>query len=388
MKKFWKNLWKVLSYVVVAALASAITYGVATRDTSATVTKITQLENLIEAKFIGEVDETAMGDAAADGMISALGDRWSYYMSADEYEDYLERMANAYVGIGITIQMMEDESGFLILQVTQGGPAEEAGLLAGDIVVAVFDQRVAGWAMEDVRDLVKGEEGTYVDITVQRNGMEITVPVERRPIQTPVAEATMLENHVGLVAIYNFDSRCADETIAAIEQLLEQGAEALIFDVRYNPGGYASELVMVLDYLLPEGELFRTVDYAGREEVDMSDADCLEIPMAVLVNSESYSAAEFFAAALREYDYATIVGEQTSGKGYFQRTYQLSDGSAVGLSVGKYFTPKGVSLAEAGGILPDMVVSVTEEEAFAIYAGAMEPALDPQIQAAVEALGR
>lgn len=388
MKKFWRNLGKILSYVLVAALASAITYGVATRDTSATVKKVAQLEDLINAKFIGEVDERAMGDAAADAMVTALGDRWSYYMSADEYDDYLERMANAYVGVGITIRMMEDESGFLILQVTEGGPAEEAGLLAGDIVVAVFDQRVAGWAMEDVRDLVKGEEGTYVDITVLRGTMEITVPVERRSIQTPVAEATMLDSQIGLVAIYNFDSRCADETIAAIDWLLEQGAQALIFDVRYNPGGYASELVAVLDYLLPEGELFRTVDYAGREEVDLSDADCLEIPMAVLVNSESYSAAEFFAAALREYDYAIVIGEQTSGKGYFQRSYQLSDGSAVGLSVGKYFTPNGVSLAEAGGITPDIPVEVTEEEAFAIYAGSMEPMEDPQILAALEVLNK
>lgn len=383
-----KKLSKFLSYVLVAALASAITFGITSGDPAPGVAKLGQLESLIEEKFIGEVDETAITDAAAEAMVDALGDRWSYYMSATDYKAYQEQMANAYVGVGITIQVMEDESGFLIIQVTEGGPAEEAGLLAGDVVVGVSGERVAGWTTSEVRDVVKGKEGTYVEMTVLRENSEITVSVERRSIQTPVASAVMLENNVGLVSIFNFDSRCASETISAIEELLEQGVEALIFDVRYNPGGYASELVEVLDYLLPEGELFRTVDYAGNEDVDMSDADCLEIPMAVLVNGSSYSAAEFFAAALREYDYAVVVGEPTSGKGYFQRTYKLSDGSAVGLSIGKYFTPNGVSLAEAGGIVPDVVVEVTEEEAFAIYAGTMDPALDPQVLAAMEALGK
>ena len=211
--------------------------------------------------------------------------------------------------------------------------------------------------------------------------------VQRRIVKTPVATGMMLEGNVGLVTIYNFDARCAEESIAAMESLFEQGAEKLVFDVRYNPGGYADELVKVLDYILPEGELFRTVNYAGQENVDMSDEKCLTgIPMAVLVNGDSYSAAEFFAAALREYGYAIVVGEQTVGKGYFQRTYELKDGSAVGLSVGKYFTPNGVSLAEAGGLTPDVEVSVTDEEAFGIYAGTLDPMADPQVLAAMEAL--
>ena len=211
--------------------------------------------------------------------------------------------------------------------------------------------------------------------------------VTRKTVQTPVAAYQMLEDNIGLVTIYNFDARCAQETIAVMEELLNQGAEKLIFDVRYNPGGYAHELVKVLDYILPEGDLFRTVDYAGNEDVDRSDEKCLTgIPMVVLINGDSYSAAEFFAAALREYGYAIVVGEQTVGKGYFQQTYELSDGSAVGLSVGKYFTPNGVSLAEAGGLTPDIEVAVTEEEAFNIYAGTLAPEEDPQIQAAVEAL--
>ena len=381
-----KKLGKILSYIVVAALASVVTLMIS-NDLSPSAAKLAQLEKMLDEKFIGEADVVEMGDAAAKAMVASLGDRWSYYIPADEYEAYKEHTANAYFGIGITITVMEDGSGFKIVQVAGGGPAEEAGLLPGDVLTHVAGQHVGGWDSGDVRNLVKGEEGTFVDITVSRRGEEITMPVERRKIKTPVATGKMLENKTGFIQIVNFDDRCAEETIAAIEQLLEQGAESLVFDVRNNPGGYAHELVKVLDYLLPKGELFRTVDYAGNEDVDMSDADCLEgVLMAVLVNGESYSAAEFFAAAMREYDAAVVVGEKTVGKGYFQRTYSLVDGSAVGLSVGKYFTPNGISLGDAGGIVPDVEVAVTEEEAYQIYAGLLDPMKDPQILAAIKAL--
>lgn len=258
-------------------------------------------------------------------------------------------------------------------------------MMVEDLLIMVEDVDVRGMSTSEVRELVRGEEGTSVKLTVMRKGEHKVLSVERRQVQTPVATYEMLENNVGLVTIENFDSRCAEETIAAIETLLSNGAEKLIFDVRNNPGGYASELVKVLDYLLPEGDLFRTVRYDGKENVDTSDVDCLEVPMAVLVNDGSYSAAEFFAAALSEYEAAIVVGEPTVGKGYFQTTYQLSDGSAVSLSIGKYFTPKGVSLAEEG-VTPDVVVTVDEETDLAIYYGTLTPEEDPQIQAALKAL--
>jgi carboxyl-terminal processing protease len=227
--------------------------------------------------------------------------------------------------------------------------------------------------------LIQGEENTTVSMTVRRENEEHTFTVTRRTIHTPVVEAQMLEGNIGLIAIANFNSNCATETIAAIEDLRTKGEEKLIFDVRNNPGGYANELVKVLDYLLPEGKLFTTVDYSGKEHTDMSDAACLEMPMAVLVNGNSYSAAEFFAAALAEYDAAVVVGEKTSGKGYFQSTFRLPDGSAVGLSIGKYYTPKGVSL-EKVGITPDVPVTLDN--------GLIpeDPMQDAQILAAIDAL--
>jgi len=380
-----EKLMRIGSYILVAALATVVTLATVNHEVGLKPSKLEQLEDLIQEKFVGEADRTAMEDAAAEAMVKSTGDRWSYYIPAAEYEAYLERMNNAYVGVGITIQKAEDQPGFVILEVMDGGPAQAAGLQILDVLVAVEGQDVRDMAMEEVRDHVKGEEGTFVSLTVLRDGEEVTQSVERRKVETPVATYEMLDDNVGLITIDNFDSRCAQESIAAIEALLEAGARKLIFDVRHNPGGYASELVDLLDYLLPEGELFRTKRYDGKENVDMSDADHLDIPMAVLVNAGSYSAAEFFAAALMEYEAAVVVGEQTVGKGYFQTTYQLHDGSAVALSIGEYFTPMGKNLAGVG-VTPDAIVPVDEETAAGIYYGTLDPREDPQIQGAVKLL--
>lgn len=384
MKKFQRFM----SYVIVATLASMVTLALYRQPVPARQqTKLEQLEQLILDKFIGEADQTVMEDAAAYAMIESLGDRWSYYIPADQYSAYLEQVENSYVGIGVTIQVMEDNSGFLVTKVNPEGPADQAGMMPGDLMIAVDGTDVRGWDVNDTSALVKGEENTTVDITVQRSGEEITLTVTRMLVQTPVGTGRMLEGNVGLVTIANFDDRCADETIAAIDALLAQGAEKLIFDVRFNPGGYVHELCRVLDYILPKGDLFRSVNYKGDESLETSDERCIQgIPMAVLVNSESYSAAEFFAAALREYDYALVVGEPTVGKGYFQQTTRLVDGSAVGLSMGKYYTPKGVSLAEVGGLVPDVQIPVDPDTAAAIYSGILDPMEDPQILAAIEAL--
>ena len=370
------------SYVLVAALATMITLTMAGMNPPS---KLDRLETLIEERFIGEADTEAMEDAAAAAMVKATGDRWSYYISAKDYDTHREQEENAYVGVGITIQQQGDDSGFLIVMVTDGSPAKEAGIEVNDLLIGVEDQDVRGMTTDEVGMLVKGEEGTKVSLTVLRKGENLTLSVERRRIEQPVAKGELLENGIGLVRVYNFDARCADETIAAIEQLRAEGARKLIFDVRNNPGGFAEELVKLLDYLLPEGDLFRSVSFDGTEKVDTSDANFLDMPMAVLVNGNSYSAAEFFAAALQEYEAAVVVGEPTVGKGYYQQTIPLGDGSAVALSTGKYFTPKGNSLA-GKGITPTVRVDVDEETAAAIYYGTSKPAEDPQLQAAIKAL--
>lgn len=388
----------VLTAVVSCMLTLVLTMGIFTltqsggfsnpasqSETSLPGKKLRRLEKLILDRFIGDADEKSMEDAAAAAMVDSLGDRWSYYLTAEEYLDYQEQTQNVYVGVGITIQETEDGTGFQVLEVVEGGPAEEAGLRAGDVIVRIDGTDCKGMDMSAVRGLVRGEEGTAVTFTVSRANLEQEISVQRRQFDTPVAVGQLLPEGYGLITIANFDEKCYDETKAAIDELLAQGAKGLIFDLRFNPGGYQTELVQILDDLLPEGDLFRAEDYQGRVTVDKSDANCLDLPMAVLVNRDSYSAAEFFAAAIQEYEAGVIVGEQTCGKGYFQNCFELGDGSAVGLSTGKYYTPKGVSLAGVG-VTPDVPVEVDDETYAAIYYGTLEPSEDPQIQAAIKAL--
>lgn len=379
-----KKLITVLSYLTTAMAACAVTLLVTIGKTPGS-TKLDQVEYLIKNRFIEEADMEKAEDAAATAMIDSLGDRWSYYLSAADYATHKEQVENAYVGIGITISPEENGQGFLILAVQKDSGAEAAGLLAGDIITGAESQDVRGMTTAQLRDIIRGKEGTSVSLEITRDSEVLRVQVTRMQILTEVVRYEMLENSIGLIAISNFDARCADETIAAIEALREQGAQALIFDVRNNPGGYATELVKVLDYLLPEGDLFRTLDYAGRETVDKSDASYLDMPIAVVCNEDSYSAAEFFPAAIQEYGAGTIVGMPTCGKGYFQYTYELSDGSAVGLSAGKYFTPSGKSLIGTG-IQPDVVVEVDDETRAKIAYGTLDAKDDPQIQAAADIL--
>ena len=356
-----------------------------TASQSEIATKTTELEAYIDKYFVGDADKTAMADAAASAMVTATGDRWSYYISADSYASYMEQMNNAYVGVGITIAAAEDGSGLTVMEVTAGGPAEEAGVQVGDVMVSVDSTSIADMTTAEVRDLVRGEEGTTVDLGFRRGEETVTLTVERRTIDQVVTTGELLDGNIGYVKIVNFDSNCAAQTIAVIEDLMDQGAESLLFDVRYNPGGYKDELVKVLDYLLPEGVLFRSVRTDGTESIDYSDESCVDLPMAVLVNGDSYSAAEFFAAALQEYGVGQVVGSQTCGKGYFQNTYRLSDGSAVSLSSGTYYTPNNVSLANVG-VTPDILVDLTEDDAALLYYDQLAQSDDAQLQAALEAL--
>ena len=352
--------------------------------------KLNEIKDKIDTYFIGDVDEAKLADAAAVGMIDGLDDEWSYYLSADEYDSYLENATNSYVGIGVTISTENVETGIEIIDVSPGSPAYAAGLEIGDLIVAVEGVPVLDGSEEaidlaETRNRVRGKEGTSVTLTVEHNGERRDVTIVRAKIKTVNVTWEMLEQDLAYIRIRNFEQNAAADTLAAIGEARKAGAKALIFDVRYNPGGYKHELVEILDYLLPEGPLFRSVDYSGRESVDMSDEAYLDMPMAVLVNYDSYSAAEFFAAALQEYEAAVVVGEKTYGKGRFQSVFDLSDGSAINISIGQYTTPNGVSLV-GKGITPDHVVELTKEQKADLYYSRLEKENDDQLQKAIEVL--
>lgn len=347
--------------------------------------KLEDLENLILTSFAGDADKTKIEDAAADAMVNAMGDRWSYYIPAAELPSFLDNSENAYVGIGVTVQATDDNSGLMVIAVQPGGPAEEAGVQVGDVIIQVDGESAQDRTVTEISAMIKGEEGTVVSITVLRSGEGITMSMTRKRMETTVASSKLLNEHVGLVTIQNFDERCADETIAAIKALLNQGADMLLFDVRNNPGGYVDELTKILDYLLPEGNLIRTVGTDGSDETVTSDADCVKVPMAVLVNENTYSAAELFAVDLSEYGVARIFGQKTSGKGFFQQVFQFSDGSAAGISVGRYYSSQGNNL-EGIGLTPDEEIKLDDESEALLYNGMLEPENDAQLQAALSYL--
>lgn len=344
--------------------------------------KAAEVSAYLSAYYIDTYDETALADAAASAMVDATGDPWSYYLSAADYQSYEESMENAYVGIGITILASEEDGGFLIDDVTPGGPAAQAGILIGDVLFEIEGQDALSLGASGARALVRGEEGTTVSLKLRRGEEVLELAIPRARIAVDVATGRMLDGQLGYVKISNFDERCFDETSACIDALLAQGAKGLIFDVRFNGGGYRDELVKLLDKLLPEGILFQSEDYSGKKETDTSDASCLALPMAVLVNRESYSAAEFFAAALQEYDWAEVVGEKTTGKGRFQTGFRLSDGSLLNLSIGKYYTPQGRSLTDLG-VTPDLEVALDEQAYLACYQEKLPDAEDAQLQGAI-----
>ena len=328
--------------------------------------------HLINEKFVGEYGEGEVVDAALEGMVEGLGDRWSYFLTEEEYEAQNQRRTNQYVGVGVTVNYTSEE-GLQIVEVTAGGPAEEAGLQPGELITAVDGFSLAGEARYEGANKIQGEEGTTVSLEVRgTDGQTRTVEVKRTKLETDPVSAEMLENNVGYVRLSNFYDRSADRLKEEVTRLKEEGATALVFDMRNNGGGYLSQLTDMLDFLLPEGPIFITRDRAGNEKVTQSDASCVDLPMAVLVNADTYSAAEFFAAELQEWGVAVIVGEPTSGKGYSQQTFELPNGSAVAISTGAYFTGSGTSLIGTGLTL-DKEVYLTDQG-------------DAQLEAALELL--
>lgn len=390
-KNFWKNeLLPVLLAVVTGMITAAAGFIIVCGgfENALAAFRYGNALGVARTNFVAETDAQVMTDAALTAAVASMDDRWSYYMDEEAYAAYLDASANRYQGIGVTISKDEETGGFLVAAVTKDGPADRAGITAGDILLAVDGVDVTDGNTESIRALIQADFGKEAIVTVLHpDGTREDVAVSCEEIYDNPVDYELLEGNVAYVAIENFRAGAGEEAVAAIEALLEQGAESLVLDVRSNPGGQVTELVALLDYLLPEGDIFIRADKRGREVVDTSDEACLEIPMAVLVNADSYSAAEFFAAALQEYDWAVVVGEQTTGKARSQVTIPLPDGGAVHVSRYTYLTPGRVDLYEAGGVVPDVETLLTEEERQEFDTGWLEPANDPQILAAIDALG-
>ncbi len=348
-------------------------------------TKLGEIQSLIEHNYVGEYDSEKLLDMAAAGMVVGTGDRWSSYLPKADYQSHQLNQEGALVGIGVSVYYDSDATALKIREVYPDSPAQAAGLQSGDEILAADGISVQEQGYAAVVQAVSGEADTAVTLQVQRaaDGTAQTVTLNREKVSKTVVTAELLENHIGYIAIEDFDGGADTQFAAALEQLQQQGATAFVFDVRNNPGGLITVLVHILDPLLPEGEIVSLVEKDGTEKDYTSDSQALQLPMAVLVNAKSISAAELFAAVLQEYGVATVVGEQTIGKGFAQRTYPLSDGSALVLSDQKYYTPKGKNLANIG-ITPDVEVELTDAQEQNFYA--MTKQEDTQLQAAIQAV--
>lgn len=325
--------------------------------------KLEYLEMLVDNYYLEDVKEISFADGIYKGFISSLEDPYSTYYTKEEYNALRESSSGVYHGIGATVSQDAKSGVITIVKPFKNSPAFKAGILPGDIIFKVDDEEVTGVDLSEVVSRMKGVEGTTVDITIVRE--DITEPLEftvtRQKIEVPTIEYQMLENKLGYIVISEFDEITVDQFIAAVDQLEADGMKGLIVDVRNNPGGLLDSVVRMLDRLLPPELIVYTEDkYEKREEEKAVDAKKIKVPMAVLINGNSASAAEIFAGTLQDYETATIIGTTSFGKGIVQKVIPLSDGTAVKLTISKYYTPKGRNI-HGTGITPDVEVDLNDE---------------------------
>lgn len=333
------------------------------------------LDSYVRDNYFGDIDEKALSDGIMKGYISGIGDKYSRYLTETEYLTEKNEDSGELVGLGLTLA--EDESGYMrISEVLEDSPASDSGLAVDDIITNIdgIDIKEAGFDVG--MDAMRGTEGSSITLTVRREGKTTDYVLVRRTIKVKTVDAEMLGNNIGYIKVTGFKKNTPDQFISALERLTANGAKSLIFDVRDNNGGLVPALEECLDPLLPEG-VVATAEYNdGRSEtIVYSDDSEIDMPMAVIVNENTASAAELFAAALKDSGKAVIVGSQTYGKGVMQVTNEMDDGGAVVLTVAEYKTTKS-ECYNGIGITPDVQVENEVEGIDSQYSKAIEALVD------------
>lgn len=345
--------------------------------------KLNEVKRCVDANFVGDYDTDALVDGAVEGYVQALGDKWSYYLTAEEYEATASYLTGGLTGIGVRVSHEVDSDAMMIAEVYPDSPADDAGLLAEDEIISVAGNAVKDIGYEGARSLIQGEMGTTVLLVVRRGEEQLEFNLTRAYVRQENVISSMLEGKVAYIRIKEYSDGVDTEFKKQLSEMIEDGAESFVFDMRNNGGGKVSVLLNILDRLLPEGVIFISEDQAGSREEFNSNAEHLSAPMVVLINKNTYSAAEYFAAVLQETGKATVVGEKTTGKGYGQSTVELSDGSALVISTIRYFTPQNRNLA-ATGCVPNE--TVTLEDVSILSANRVDPVRDTQLRKACDLL--
>ena len=325
-----------------------------------------EIKDVVDREYIDNADREMMGDNAAAAMIAGLGDKWSYYMSPNEYKAYQLNSANEYTGIGMSI-LKEEGGGFEVISVNMDSPAAWAGLTPGDIITSVDGQDLKKMSLDEARKLIRSKLNGKFELGIG-NGKH-TIEVDCTGVYQSSVSYRLEKTLAGYIQIKNFEAGTAQDAIDAVENLLNQGAVALCIDLRGNTGGLDTEVAQFLDYLLPSGVLFIQRDKNGGQELTESDGMCIQLPMCVLINGETYGEAEVCAAVLKEFQWATLLGEPTTGKTRTQETIVLADGSAIRLSTGSYLTGNGVDISASGGVAPEYIIHNSDPSATGTTAG-------------------
>lgn len=336
--------------------------------------KLDLIENYIDKYYVDEVDREMMEQGTYAGMMAGVGDRYTYYLTEDNFSQYMENSNGHFEGIGVTVFL--DEDGKVTVQaLIEGAAAEAAGILVGDIITTVDGDDVTGLELGQVAEMMRGEIGTMVMVGVYRPGsnQQINFEMERAEVVLQSVASRMLNETQGYIRLSGFKENTYDQFMTAFQGLQSQGMKGLVLDLRNNPGGLVRSVYQIGEELLPPGVMVYTEDNRGKREDLICDETYSEIPMVILVNSKSASASEIFAGAAKDTERAIIVGTQTFGKGLVQRLFPLPDGSALNITIQKYFTPKGISI-HGTGVTPDVVVENQEGYEDGMYIPAEEDA--------------
>lgn len=391
------NIYKIIMIIVVTALvtfllSSVIFYNYYMKTDGGNITalskyinisnstttleqKIEILKKYLEKEYIGELDEEKMVESALKGYVEGIGDKYTEYLTPDELEDLMTSVNGNYVGIGI--YMTQDKEGnIVVLLPIEGSPAAEKGLKTGDIINKINGEDCKGLELTEVSNKVKGEEGTTVNLEILRENEIINVDVERRTVELKYIDSKVLEGNIGYIELLAFDEGATIKFKEELTKLKEQNVKSLIIDLRDNGGGLVTEAISLSEIFAPMGNVvLKSYDKDGKETVTKStNVNTEKMEVVVLVNENSASATEIFAAAMQDNNLATIVGTKTFGKGVMQEVQPLKIGGALKITIEEFKTPNGNTIHKVG-ITPDIEVENNEKE-------------DTQLQKAIEYLNK
>ena len=323
-----------------------------------------EIYNTIDEYYLNGIDNDKMKDGIYKGMVDSLGDPYTVYYNSEEYKQFTSSSSGTYSGIGVAVSQNVTTGAITIVKTFKKGSGEKEGMKPGDVIYKVEGKKIEGLELSKVVSMIKGEEGTFVKVTVLRDGKEIEFNLERKKLEVDTVNYRMEDRSgkkIGYISVSEFDEVTASQFKSAISELNKEGMEGLVIDLRDNPGGLLDVTCEMLDRMIKKGLLVYTVDkYGKRVDEDATDSDSFDKPVAILVNGNSASASEVFSGAMKDYKAATLVGTKTFGKGIVQSIVPFGDGTAMKVTVSKYYTPNGVNI-HGTGIEPDVVVELSKD---------------------------